>query len=206
MRRQPTFVAPSRRAVRSSSPASVPQIHQREQVFRIARVEAVEVGELAHVVTHLEPQIPQRMQQRFDEPLFGPSERTAEDHEQIDVRMKKLGAAAVPTHGTDRHRRPGVDAGTLHQLPDDRRRYNRRGVRSRRDRLRPARWRQRARPCARSSVAERRRRSSAWSTSLPLAGPIATHDAIGYSLGGRRQGVGVGSYPTAYPLRPTAYA
>ena len=62
-----------------------PKVHERQQIFRIRRVEAIEVGELAHVVPDLKPQIPQRMQQRLDEALFRAADRPAEHHEQIDV-------------------------------------------------------------------------------------------------------------------------
>ena len=67
-----------------------PKVHQRQQIFRIVGIEAIEVGELAHVMPDLEPQIPERMQQRLDESLFRAADRPAEHHQQVDVGMQKL--------------------------------------------------------------------------------------------------------------------
>ena len=96
-----------------------PKVHEREQIFRIGRVEAIEIGKLAHVVPDLEPQIPQRMQQRLDEALLGTADGRAEHHEQIDVGMEELGFAAVPADRADGERRLRVRARAVDELADD---------------------------------------------------------------------------------------
>ena len=84
-----------------------------------APTEAVEVAKLAHMVPDLEPQIPQRMQQALDEALFGAADRAAEQHEQIDVGVEKLGFAPVTADRVDGERSPRMRAGILDELADD---------------------------------------------------------------------------------------
>ncbi len=67
-----------------------PQIHQRQKIFGVRRVGPIEVGVLAHVMADLEPQVPERMEQRLDEAFFGTAERSTEHDEQVDVRMEEL--------------------------------------------------------------------------------------------------------------------
>ena len=52
----------SRRSSRSAVAGERPQVHQREQIFRIAGVEAIEIGDLSNVMPDLEAKVPQRMQ------------------------------------------------------------------------------------------------------------------------------------------------
>ena len=95
------------------------EIHQRQQIFGIGRVKAIEIAKLPHVVPDLEPQIPQRVQQALDEALLGPADRPAEQHEQIDVGVEKLGFAPVTADGVYGERSLRVRAGILDELADD---------------------------------------------------------------------------------------
>ena len=60
-------------------PRDLPEIEQREQEFRIREVGIAEIRELAHVVSERQLEIPQRLQHRTGEPLFGRTDRSAED-------------------------------------------------------------------------------------------------------------------------------
>ena len=95
----------------------LPEIEQREQEFRVRDVGIAEIRELAHVVSERQLEIPQRLQHRPDEPLFGRTDRSAEDDQQIDIRVQAKRLAAVPAERTDGHRGRGERAGLLdHQL------------------------------------------------------------------------------------------
>ena len=59
------------------------------------------------------------MQQALDEALLGPADGPAEQHEQIDVGVEKLGLAPVTADGVHGERSLRVRARTLDELADD---------------------------------------------------------------------------------------
>ena len=64
-----------------------PRVEERQQEFRIPFVEVLEVRQFTNLVTDGESQIPQRVEQRFDQALLGSADCAVEDHEQVDVRV-----------------------------------------------------------------------------------------------------------------------
>ena len=66
-------------------PGDLPEIQQREQEFGVREVRLAEIRELAHVVSELQTEIPEGLQHRIDEPLFGRADRSVEHDQQIDV-------------------------------------------------------------------------------------------------------------------------
>jgi hypothetical protein len=70
-------------------------------------------------VTDDEAEIPERVQNRTDEALFGFPEVAAEQQQQIDVRVKAQLAAAVAADGNHGHR-PFDSRRRDDQLPQDR--------------------------------------------------------------------------------------
>src|ERR1700688_4953649 len=63
----------------------LPEVHQRQQKFRLVGFEPLEIVELAHMVPYRELQIPERMQQRLDKPFFGATNPAADQQQQINI-------------------------------------------------------------------------------------------------------------------------
>ena len=59
------------------------------------------------------------MQQRFDEPLFRPADRTAEQQQQVDVRVKTQRTAAISAQRTHRNWRARLSPCGIDELPND---------------------------------------------------------------------------------------
>ena len=90
-----------------------PGIEQREQELRIAGFEVLEIGQLADLVADRQAQVPQRMQERLDELLFGRPDRAVEHDEQIEVGVEAEHPPAVAAERAngERRRLRGLDAG-----------------------------------------------------------------------------------------------
>ena len=81
-----------------------PRVDEGEQKLGIVGLQALEVFDIAHLMAHHEPEIPEWMQQTADEPFFGVADPTAEQQQQVDVGVEAQLAAAVATHGHDADR------------------------------------------------------------------------------------------------------
>src|SRR5437762_12250345 len=73
--------------------ARVDECHQE---FGIVDLQLAELLDFAHLVSHDQAEIPQRMQERAQRVFLSGAEMAAEQHEQIDVRMQKKLAPAIP--------------------------------------------------------------------------------------------------------------
>ena len=82
--------------------ANEPGIEQRQQEFRVVGLEIREFVELAHLVTHDDAHIPERMQKRAKEALLGRPDAAVEQQQQVDVGVKAEMPAAVAAKGNDR--------------------------------------------------------------------------------------------------------
>ena len=80
------------------------RVDEGEQKLGIIGLQALEVFDIAHLMAHHEPEIPEWMQQTAHEPFFGVADPTAEQQQQVDVGVEAQLAAAVATHGHDADR------------------------------------------------------------------------------------------------------
>src|SRR5580765_202425 len=96
--------------------AGVDECHQE---FRIVDLQFSELLDFAHLVSHDQPEIPQRMQDGAQRVLLSGAEVAAEQDEQIDVRMQKKLAPAIPANGDDGDGLWGLGRGR-EKLPHDR--------------------------------------------------------------------------------------
>jgi hypothetical protein len=95
-----------------------PGVYERHQEFRIIHFEPPEFLDFADLVSDDEAEIPERVQNRTDQALFGLVEMAAEEQEQIDVRVKTELSSAVAADGNDGHR-PVDSRCREKQLPQD---------------------------------------------------------------------------------------
>ena len=75
-------------------------VDERDEKLRVVRLAQLELTELAYLVPHLEAQVPERVQQPFDETLLGGVDRAAKQDQQVDVRVETEVTPAIPA---DRH-------------------------------------------------------------------------------------------------------
>ena len=85
-----------------------PRVDQRHQELGVVHLEARELVDLPDLVADDEAEVPERVQDGAEQPLFGRAEVAAEEDEQIDVGVEAELLAAVPADRDDRdgrHRR-----------------------------------------------------------------------------------------------------
>ena len=85
-----------------------PDVEQGEQELGVAEIELGEVGDLPHVLTDGQPQIPERLEERADEALLARRHRILEEDQQVDVGVEAERSPAVPAERANRHGRAGV--------------------------------------------------------------------------------------------------
>ena len=81
-----------------------PRVEQCQEKLGIAGFEGSEIGELAYLMSDDEVQVPERMQKGAEKPLLVGADRPLEQHEEIDVGMKRQVAASVAAERQHRHR------------------------------------------------------------------------------------------------------
>jgi hypothetical protein len=79
-----------------------PGVDQRHEKLGVVHFQARELINLTDLVADNETQIPQRVQKRAEQALLRLTQTAAEEHEQIDVRVKTELFPAVPADGNDR--------------------------------------------------------------------------------------------------------
>ena len=77
------------------------RVEQRQQELRIVGLEPLKILDVAHLVTDDDAEIPQRVEKRVDEPLFGGADAAAEEQQQIDIRVEAEVPAAVAAERDD---------------------------------------------------------------------------------------------------------
>jgi hypothetical protein len=88
-----------------------PRVDQCHEELGVVHLEAGELVDLPDLVAHHEAEIPERVQDGAEQPLFGLAKMAAEEDEEVDVRMQAQLLAAVPADRDDRHRRHGLGSG-----------------------------------------------------------------------------------------------
>ena len=83
-------------------------VERREEELGVADVDHVEIGELPHVLSDGQPEIPQRLDDGLDVGLFGARQRALEQQKQIDVRVQAQRAAPVPADRAERDGHGGL--------------------------------------------------------------------------------------------------
>ena len=92
-----------------------PRVEQRQQKLRIVVVQVRDLRQLHHLVADGETQVPERVEHRFDDPLFGRADGAVEDEEQIDVGVQAQRPAAI---AAERRDRKGRDRRSLRRVDD----------------------------------------------------------------------------------------
>ena len=100
-------------------PLEEARLHQGRQVLGVVDLGIREFGEATDLVTHFEPEVPKRMEDRTDEFLFRCADLTVEDYQQVDVRMQAEVSAAVPADGNQGARRAGDALGSAINAAQD---------------------------------------------------------------------------------------
>ena len=54
-------------------------VEQRHQIFRVIKLDQIEIFQLTHLMADVEPEIPQRVQDRLDGPFLGRANGTVDD-------------------------------------------------------------------------------------------------------------------------------
>ena len=103
--------APLEAVVQTPVAGQEPDVEQRKQQLRVIRLDAGEVSELANVLAHRQPKVPQRLQQRRDGELFAGADRPFGHDQQIDIRVKAKRPSAVPAERADRDGHRGLRTG-----------------------------------------------------------------------------------------------
>ena len=93
-----------------------PDVEQREQELGVAEIELGEIGDLAHVLTDGQPQIPERLEERADEAFLARRHRILEEDQQVDVGVQAERPPAVPAERANRHGGAGVRARGFREL------------------------------------------------------------------------------------------
>ena len=80
------------------------RVQQGREVLRVVRLGLRELGELPHLVSDLQAEIPERMQDRPEKPFFGGADRAVHDDQQVDVGVLTEVAASVTAQRDQRGR------------------------------------------------------------------------------------------------------
>ncbi len=80
-----------------------PQVAEREQKLGIVRFDRVELRDFTDVLPDRELDVPERLQERVDEPLGAGVNRPVEHDQQIDVGVERERAPPVPADRADDH-------------------------------------------------------------------------------------------------------
>ena len=87
--------APLEAVVQTPVAGQEPDVEQRKQQLRVIRLDTGEVGELANVLSHGQPEGPQRLQERRDGELLAGTDRPFGHDQQIDIRVKAKRPSAM---------------------------------------------------------------------------------------------------------------
>jgi hypothetical protein len=79
-------------------------VGQSEEKLRVVCFESSAFGDLTNVVTDGQAQIPERIEERVQEPLVVGADDAGEEHQQVHIRVQAHLAPAVATEGEDRYR------------------------------------------------------------------------------------------------------
>ena len=64
------------------------RVDDGDEKLRVVGLGLVEFAQLAHLMTHIEAEVPERVQQRLDETFLGGGDRATKQDQQVDVRVK----------------------------------------------------------------------------------------------------------------------
>src|SRR5262245_4771265 len=95
------------------------RVEQGQEKFRVVALQFAEVVDVANLVPDDDTEIPERIQEAVDEPLFRGPNAAAKEQQQVDVGVQAQMTATVATEG-DNGQRPVVTAGVGEQLANQR--------------------------------------------------------------------------------------
>ncbi len=84
-----------------------PRVDERQQELGIVGLELLELAQLAHLVSDDHADVPQRVQERAEEGLFGRADGAAEENQQIDVGVQTEVPPAIAAEREHGHRSLG---------------------------------------------------------------------------------------------------
>ena len=83
-------------------------VDDRDEELGVVRLRLPELAQLAHLMTDIEAEVPERVQQRLDETFLGGGDRAPEQDQQVDVRVKTQVPSAIPADRQQRDRGLGL--------------------------------------------------------------------------------------------------